>query len=501
MIDRFPSSHTRDLLFNAMRNPRVILSFLLTFFGLGFVFYYDMPIVRNSLLYAKMTYALSDPGVDFSVSEHAFNKALGFPVLSLPMTMLFGANVGLKVSSFLWSALWALSIVFFVRHLKRVFCWDPENQPNSGFFLIVLLLNPLVYYQFLSAYPDTLNALTFLWALFFLDRMFSKENRWFHPILFSVMTLIAIWVKHHGFILLAILLVFGICRLPVFKWQWTKSRGNLFLSLLSLSGMLFIIWLAQNGHIPIFNLSQNTGNYSGGFHEVSTVLWNNVNNLKYYLGLSFTCLVFFLFRWKSIFKYKEWYLTILLFVTTILLYHGAKSNIRYFLPIAPLLAWIICNNLMGVNRKIRILFLSAFISVNLFFTLYLNNIPIKTLVDRVHSFGKLDNLRLVGQQYETQKMITAINNLVSPERNTLFFARHYYGKGIWQVWEREGLFSKDLNIVYILEPDWAYMINYAGKHGLKQAILYTRFRKNARTTHSGVEQRKIARMGYVLTFK
>ena len=61
-------------------------------------YYADFPIVRNSLIYARIVDFMIEFGSDFSVAEHGYNKALGFPVLSMPMVALFGTSRGLTAA-------------------------------------------------------------------------------------------------------------------------------------------------------------------------------------------------------------------------------------------------------------------------------------------------------------------------------------------------------------------------------------------------------------------
>lgn len=440
----------QNLLLKQVRNPWFIVFVFVGVGLLSLVLHHDMPIVRNSLLYAKIVYALSDNGSDFLVSEHAFNKALGFPVLSFPLVSIFGGNIGLKIASFIWTALWAVSLIFFYRRLERGFLWDDQSRPMMSLLLVVSLINPLVFYQFLSAYPDTLNAFTFLWSLYFLDRMMSKDSRWFDGLFFCIITLFALWAKHHGFILFLVLFIFGICRYRIFKWQWENSRINILIMFGAFLATLIVICLAQSGHITLFNLSNNKANFSNGFHELHRVIARNLlGSLKDYLWLSFTFITPLLFRWKRFFRYKEWYLTVLVFVATILIYHGARHNMRYFLPIAPLLVWIICNNFFVVNKQIRTVLLTVFLGCNLLFTLYYNSPDFKERTRFALGFQQYDNLRLVHDQYNEQKNIAAINKHLSEKRNTLFFVSNYYEDGMWHVWEREGLYSKKLEVIYL----------------------------------------------------
>lgn len=466
------------------------------------IVYIDMPIVRNSLLYGQIQYALLDFGADFSVKEHAFNKALGFPVLSLLPTAIFGANTGLKIASFCWTALWVISCLFFYYRLCRVFSWGDPHRPQVGLYFTIFLFNPLVFYQFLSAYPDSLNALTFLWALYFLDKMFSDEGRWFDSIIFALVTLLAIWIKHHGFVILAFLIIFGVCRIGTVRSQWRSSRKRLIFTIIALAAMFAVIYLALSGHIPMFNLSKNKSNYSGGFEHLPAVFLQNIFNFNYYLLLSFSILAVFLLRWKSFLKFKEWYIALVVFIITIIVYKGAMYNIRYFLPAAPLFAWIICSNLQGINYKIRRLLVGVFLIINLFLTAFYNNIGFNEWFSQFDLLDRHDNLRLVDEQLRVKKAIDSINQHTSDACSVLFFVGSYYGTGEWYVWERDGLFSNQLDILYGSKLNWKSISRFARKYKLKEALLYTGMRVSTEKKHAGIRAiTELSPRAYHIEFK
>jgi hypothetical protein len=482
--------------------PWALLAGFVLIGGAGLGYYADYPIVRNSLIYARIADYMLEFGSDFSVAEHGYNKALGFPALSLPMVAIFGANFGLKVSSFIWTTLWLCSVVYFFDHLKRVFSWDDAPPPNAHLYLALLVVNPLVFYQFVSAYPDTLNAAVFLWSLYFLERMTSKTAwRWDGAIFFALVIL-SIWIKHHGFVLFALLLVFVLCRTLNLRWQWDRDRSTVWLSLGSFAGTLAIIVAAQNGYLPIFNLSQNSGNYGSGMGNLAPVIRTNLGVFANYLWISFAILFPFAFRWKHVAKYREWYISLSIFIVTILLYKGARHNIRYFLPIAPLLVWIICNNLNRLSRKIAIALVAIFLAGNGFLSVYYNNPWLNSLVNDVHMLPVHDNLRLVNELDFRDRDIRAISQASGPGRDVLFFSLPYYNGGGWYVWERAGLFPPELQIEYMTKPNWKFITRYAEEHELEQALYYGSLPKSvAQKWDRKVSMKKLSSRSYALDFK
>jgi hypothetical protein len=438
----------------------------------GLVTHLDVPIVRNSLLYARIAYAFVDHGTGFSAAAHGFHKALGFPILSLPFVLAFGANIGLKVASFFWTTLWVVSTVVLFRRLGHVLPGGRDGAPSLYLAFSIFVLSPLVYYQFLSAYPDSLNALMFLWALLFLDRTTARDCRWYDGLAFVATTLAAIWVKHHGLVLLAVAAVFVACRLDVLRWQWRERRRDLAISSAALALLLLVFGLAQIGLLPIFSQSHNVRNYTPELGQLATLVVRNLSMTTGFLLLSFSCLIPLLFVWREFRRSREWYVTLVVFVVSILLYRGATYNPRYFLPIAPLLAWIACCNLTRLSRTPRRLLVSLFVACQLCLGGYYNSNLGWRVGRSVYALPDVDNLRLNLGQRRARETIDAINANVRNRGDVLFFIRKYYGDGMWYVWERDGLLSDQLEVIYLQRPDWDEIVRLAEERRIESAILY-----------------------------
>jgi hypothetical protein len=59
-----------------------------------------LPIVRNALVYAKMSVRLLDDTLRLSdIPSSPYGKGLGFPLLVLPFVDAFGPNVGGQIAS------------------------------------------------------------------------------------------------------------------------------------------------------------------------------------------------------------------------------------------------------------------------------------------------------------------------------------------------------------------------------------------------------------------
>ncbi len=349
---------------------------LVVFFvlGAGFIHYIshlDMPIVRNAAIYARIADRIDLGGDLFNASQNAYNKPLGFAYLSVPWTRLWGLNTGTQFTSFLFASLWIVSLVPLYRRLSPTFK-APDNR--LSWFVLITSLNPLVYYQFMSGYPDMLFALSFLWGTYFLDRFLSEDVKWYDSVFIGLAFLFSVWVKHNGFIFLPMLVLFLIFRFRIVLWLYRNRRMELILGAISLLIFLLVIALAQAGiDFELFNLKSNTKNYSQG-RDLQRIFETNLPYFVIYLVLSFGVFVPFAVPLQNRAKCTVWYLCIILFLISILLYKGSRLNLRYFLALTPFFAMIIIANLRYIPKAAQCLLLASFILVNCFTTLYYNNL-------------------------------------------------------------------------------------------------------------------------------
>jgi hypothetical protein len=151
-----------------------------------------------------------------------YTKAIGFPVVHCPRAEMGRQRRTHAIVA--WTSLWAVSVVaLFARLRERL----GLGRQHLWLVLLLTLFSPLAFYQFMSAYPDTLIALTFLWSLYFLDRTLSWESRWFDGLLFSLMVLVSVWVKHLGLIMIPILIAFLLIRRDQLPALWRERRVSL----------------------------------------------------------------------------------------------------------------------------------------------------------------------------------------------------------------------------------------------------------------------------------
>lgn len=432
----------------------------------------DQPIVRNSVLYARIADACIDGDAAFFAESGAYRKALGFPLLSKPFVAKWGANIGLKGSSYIWTSCWILSVFYLFSRFSKRGMWDGSANLVTGSALLIFLLNPLVYYQFISGYPDSLDALSFLWAVIFLDRFLSEHGKWYDGLCFSAATLLAIWVKQHGFVILAILPVFLLSRKSLVKTLWKEKPKTMYVGILSLALLFGILSAAQLGKIPGFNITSSAEEYGGGDSGIAFNMFLGTKMALGYAFLSLSVLAPLLIHWPQWRTRKEWYWAVIVFVATLLPYYGSAYNPRYLLPISPFLAWIVANNLTRLPRAAIQVLVPTFVMLNGFTTTYYNSRAVFERAAPVLQLPLPENLRLNNGQRRADDVLAEIRKQEKGGLKTLYFVSHYYGDGMWYVWQNEGLISPAIAVTYFKSLEWDAMKSDAIRRGIRRALVY-----------------------------
>jgi hypothetical protein len=137
----------------------------------------DLPVVRNSLLYARISEHLVTHHMRFwevcDRPDLVQDKACGFAVLAAPLTAILGTNTGLKWASCVGGVLFLLALYAFFRRVNRRFGLGDEHLALE---LVIAAFNPLVLYQFWSAYPDGTFFAVFVATFVVLDRLLDADE-------------------------------------------------------------------------------------------------------------------------------------------------------------------------------------------------------------------------------------------------------------------------------------------------------------------------------------
>lgn len=442
--------------------------------------YGDYPIVRNSLIYAATIQGINDTSL-WQASEFAQNKPLGFAIFSLPFSYLWGENLGLKISSWLATLAFGLVSILFIKLLANLYNTFETNGPKTNhsdridiknnpvaIAVLLSLLNPLVFYQFISAYPDTLFAALFLAALISFFYLLRANGNIIYSPLSMALILAAVWVKHHGLILIPTLLLMAIYLRKDLLIQWQQQSKRVKFSILLFLLLIAILNDAHQGEIALFNMAQNQSNFLGGNDRLA-IIWNNSNNFLLFCFLSFNLLTPLLF-W-GIFKKTSYGLVLpllLLFILPILYYRGAQYNIRYFIPIIPLLAWLIALQMRTWSIFLRRISISLFILSSLLVSTYYHHLGFKQWSQQYISLPNIDNLRLLTEQVPEREHLADIRQYAQQYQNNLIYFSDYYEQGIFGVWQKAGLLPPELNIYYFMnwQPEKLDQLN------IQSALIY-----------------------------
>jgi hypothetical protein len=466
----------RQVLINLMRKriswfPWIEIA---VFVALGAIFvwvYREIPNVRNALLYARAAYFIEDLGSLSDLPSHAYRKALGFILASIPFVKLWGVNIGLKISSWFWTSLWLASSIPFYKRFSKYF--DLKQQSFKIYFL-VWVLNPLVFYQFISAYPDTMLAFAILWSLYFMDRLLSRDCKATDSVLFVLACALAYWTKHQGLLVFGILIFLLLWRRSLWGDLWKKRRASIYPGITTLGLLVVTVFVFRALGIPLFNYLDEKSNSE--LHPANYM----IDNLKEFGA--FIVVVYGLLAPLTIRRFQlaearwPWIIAAVGYATAHLFFLGTCLNMRYFLPILPILSLLVVSNLnsLGSILKIRIA-IFLFVFLNLYSLIYYNSIEVHSKLADIFPLPRVDNLRITAGQNEAAESIRRINEIELTTRIPIIFVSGYYQDGTFHVWEKDGLFGKNSPINYFPfhpEDTFADVENFACKNGTKQWIAY-----------------------------
>src|SRR5207248_226307 len=127
-------------------------------------------------------------------------QGCGFSVLALPFARAAGLNVGLKLASWLATALLIAAMIAFFRRFNPSFGLREEDVPLE---LAVACFNPLMLAQFWSAHADSAFAALFLVSFVLLDRLLEDEalNDARTAIAYTLAVMLALFTRPAGLIL------------------------------------------------------------------------------------------------------------------------------------------------------------------------------------------------------------------------------------------------------------------------------------------------------------
>ncbi len=115
------------------RNLFIVMAAILAAGLLFLVANLDLPILRNSFVYAKTAKNIIEHGFNplpvIADTQLSHGKPIAFSLLSVPFVSILGVNAGVKIASFLGTAVFLWVAYFFFVRLNRHAGIDPRFLP------------------------------------------------------------------------------------------------------------------------------------------------------------------------------------------------------------------------------------------------------------------------------------------------------------------------------------------------------------------------------------
>lgn len=414
----------------------------------------QFPIVRNSLIYAKITWQLLAHKMRLwevcSRPDLVLDKACGFPALAAPAVKLLGMNQGLKYISFLGTAAFVLAAYAFFKRVNRYFSLDDRDIP---FELAVCCFNPLVIYQFWSAYPDSLFFAGFIASFVILDVMVAAERgyRWLWVAAYFGVVAFSIFIKHWGLLLFPLHAVYIYWHREALSLRVPEGRRRLVAVGAGLLLALAFVGLGRAGLNPLLNLRSNEGQY-----DAAIVYLRSVEQFVWFLVPSVGLLLLLAPRIKLRMSDAVFAICAIAYAHLLMVYNGATYNARYYIAILPLIAPYFVRACRTLEHRVTKRGVpAAFLVVNAALVLVFNCAPVHRMVTAgmpaswFRAYGYLDSYRM-HDHLEIDAALANINAKL-PHRARLIYVSSYYGDASHQVYERAGLMRGDLRISYQMD--------------------------------------------------
>src|SRR5262245_2367543 len=303
-----------------------------------------LPLVRNSLVYARASEHVIEHGYDprpvVADSKLSYDKPILYPWVSAPFVRVLGNHDGLRLTSVLTTAAYLLALVHFARSFRAVL-------PKHGELGVLWFgaLGPCVVYQFWSAHPDGAFAALAVLAWSLTQRLVTGEIAPVRGMLaLGATLLVAILLKNYGLVLL------GSCPLYLL-WHLRALRADpvRFRRLAVAGGAVFalvgaFVALAWTGQNPLSRLEGE----GGGVGQYGTgELWMSARGTWMALGLA----LLFQFQLALAFALRRgaWSRPLLAplacfgapYVLGLMPFPTTFYNMRYFVPLFALAALVL----------------------------------------------------------------------------------------------------------------------------------------------------------------
>lgn len=439
---------------SARRLPIVVLLALLLLGAFWTVADRGQPLVRNSLVYARAAENVlehnGDPRPVVADARLGYDKPIGYAWLSAPAVRVLGSHDGLRLTSFLGTAFFLLAAWRLARSL------DPGLSSGAQAFGLALLgVAPIVGYQFWSAHPDSLFAALVLCAWersHVLGTRRAGSLAW--PALgLALAALAGLIVKNYALVL------FATC--PLYVASLRPGRRALLATAAAMAPTALFAWWAWAGGNPLARLQGEgggVGQYGRGDLAISAAGTGLQILLSIGLTLNLAVLACFSRRAHCAPAIRALACFGLPYVAGLLPFPTSYYNMRYFLPVLALAAWLAARGWEGMERRGAQRIAAASLSIGLALAALFNVAPLyrraAPLIPELAwrrgygSLSLLDNLRMP-QHLATRDMLESIATGVPPGTVLYMVDCFYYGDAMQGVYEGVGSIPRGVETRYV----------------------------------------------------
>ena len=403
-----------------------------------------LPIVRNALVYAKMSVRLLDGTLRLSdIPSSPYGKGLGFPLLALPFVSAFGPNAGVQIASAIGTVLFvAATVIFFRRFGERA----GLNRESLELGVVLACFNPLVMYQFWSGYADSLFAAAFLAALVALDKLIVERT--VRAALLYVAAIYASMVaKNIGVILPLTHALYAAFFLRDVKEILRNRKLLAVLSFLA-AALAVAVQLGRMGLNPTLPLSAQTDEFVSNVGAIIGFIGPNAKAFGVFVLLSLNVSVSLFFTRSS--RRREvipLYLASAGYCATMFAFWGSWFNIRFYFCVLPVLVLGVLPSLLALSPRARTVALALTLGVNAILvanynlpTVYASAPFLNNALEQNPMFS---NLRM-GEHLNAKADLDRLNAL--PPHAAVVLAAEYYQDAAFGIYEQAGLLRPDLDV-------------------------------------------------------
>jgi hypothetical protein len=439
----------------------------------------NLPIIRNAHCYAKAARGLLLTHFDVAaiVGNDAWTsgKPILFSLLAAPLVSVSDSNSGMIVAS-------ALGTLFYLwmawSALERLNMRCGISHALLPIELAFVAFNPLVVYQFWSAYPDSLFAGFALMAFVLTDIIATspeRDTRW-HILALAAAILLALHTKLYGAIL-----AFTCPLYIALHWRgWAEEgrhvRSTIIMLLAVLAGIGLLLIAVKLRIYPWLRLESGAG--VEGFKMGLTDPDRDISGA--FVMMAFALLLNAQLSLLSVTRRAAWtaldlppLLFVLIYLGGLVVFPGTDKNMRYFLPAFPFVAAALAAGFQQIRHKRTILAAFAIcgaLLIAIFNIGTAGRMALPRLARAARHYPELDllldNLRLPAQMAAKQH-IDLINEHV-PDGRTLYWISDYNGTSTFGAAHDLGV-KPTIIVRYVMRPtqippsaEGAFVVHYTG---------------------------------------